>query len=170
MGDFDLSGAIQEEAAELTEQEHLDRLANIVSRSIEETGWAVVRDIKTSLAAKTVNLMMRVLDKDKKDFVQKFFSPVILAAKGKFQVFCGTQYFEKKGEPGKIVYGWVFTFVATDMRDAVDTILSVADMYKPAKPQVTEVPMLGTGTPPGQVGSTRGSEGRKGARAIEIRR
>jgi hypothetical protein len=144
------------DAPDLSPQDHAEHIAGIVSRAIESTGLMQVKEVKATVGK--IHLLGRVVDENKKDFVQKFGKGVWRRVNTWCDIFLGTQYFPYKGDVENIMYGWVFAFSTENLMEACKEICAVAEELTP-RTDTMEVPLMGPSTP-------QGGGGRKGAREV----
>lgn len=140
---------------DLTPQAVAEVLGKKVSTAIERTGLMSVVEIKATLGR--VHILGRVVDGDKKSFVQDFAKAVWeRTTQAQVDIFVGIQYFPYKGDASNIKYGWVFAFAAEDMPDAARLICDAADAVSP-RVEVMSAPLSGPSTPSGGKGRGRGA-------------
>jgi hypothetical protein len=132
------------------------RIANILMRAFEAT--KLIEIVETQLSPGQVYFMCRVQPKAEKDLVHAVVKPVLLATKGKTDVFFGKQYVLDKTD--EIRYAWVVGIGSSDLEQACRLICGVIESILP-KPVVMEAPLLGGTTPQGSV-----KGGRKGASGV----
>jgi len=142
----------------LSPEDEARHYADLLASALEAT--SLVEIVETKVSVGQIHMMMRVQKSNAKEYVHNVLHPILLAARGSFDLYVGTQYFIKKNTDD-IVFGWVFCVGATDMSDAVRAIGNILDVTSP-RVVVTEAPLMGPGTPSGSVGKA----GRKGAAPI----
>lgn len=144
------------EAPDIAPEDIAEHCAGILTRLVESTGIAEVVDTKAAVGQ--IHVMCRVKMENEKRLANGFLEPVLLATRGVCDVFLGKQFFLKENTD-TMVYAWTFGFGSDDLVSVLKLIEVVVDDMRPSTKEVTEVPLMGPGSPQGFVGKG----GKKGA-------
>jgi hypothetical protein len=142
----------------LSPEDEARHYAGLLASTLESSG--LVEVVETKVSVGQIHFMCRVQKKNEKEFAHSVLHPVLLAARGSFDLFTGKQFFIKK-DTDEMVFGWAFCVGAMDMGETVRTIGTILEVATP-QVLVTEAPLMGPSTPAGSVGPG----GRKGASAV----
>lgn len=133
-------------------QEYAEHLGGIVANTLENT--RLVEIVEVSAAAGQVHLLGRVKQENERTLVHEVIDSILRQADDIGELFIGKQYFLRDK---KLVYGWVFSYGANDLKEATRMVCDAINEAVPPM-EVLESPLVGPGTPAGSIGG-RGAKG-----------
>lgn len=141
------------EAPNLSPQEYAEHAAQTMARILESTTLIEVVEVHASVGQ--VHLLGRVKAENEKKFVETVVKSSLIAMDKTCDGFIGKQYMLRNG---RMLYGWVFSFGAEDLKSAARAIADAIDVIVPRR-EIVEVPLVGPPAPQsgGQKSGKRGA-------------
>jgi len=143
-------------APNLSPQEYADHTAQTMARVLESTSLIEIVEVHASVGQ--VHLLGRVKAENEKKFVETVVKNSLIAMEKTSDGFIGKQYMLRNG---RMLYGWVFSFGAEDLRGAARSIADEVEALVPRR-EIIEVPLVGPAAP--QSGGAK--SGKRGAHPV----
>lgn len=144
-------------APALDVEDYAEHTAQMLARALENTGLIEVAEVRAN--AGQAHLMGRVRQDREKTFLAQVVKPLLRVMETNCKGFVGRQYLLRNDE---LRFGWVISFSSNNLKETAHLLCQALEPAIPVKVEVTEAPLVGTGTP--QSGGLR--TGKKGAAPV----